>query len=157
MPSELAERAAARIVGARDQRPVHQPHLPVSDQLSDHHLHRRDPRREASESAVVLRLARQLRKEPRKQPADHPQKLAVRANPCYGLSDRQRDQLLVSDLPRRTRARKPKRVSEHVSCDNEGLQRSAHLVLQSRGCRAGGPLLIPRLTSCTTSQPASSL
>jgi hypothetical protein len=40
---------------------------------------------------------------------------------------------------------------------NEGLQRSVHLVLQSRVDRAGGPLLIPTPTSCPTPQPTSSL
>src|SRR5450759_3945634 len=59
-----------------------------------------------------------------------------------GLGDRKRDQLLVRDLPGRTRARNRQRTREYVACDNEGLQRSVHLVLQSRVDRAGGPLLI---------------
>src|SRR5665647_2837545 len=74
-----------------------------------------------------------------------------------GLGDRQRDQLLIGGLALRSGTRDRQRAGEHVGCGDEGLQGSVHLVLQSRGCRAGDPLLISMCASCLGGQPASSL
>jgi hypothetical protein len=71
------------------------------------------------------------------------QKLAIRANPCHGLSDRQRDQLLVGDLPRRARARQPKGVSEHASCDNE-VSSEAHISCSNHEVAELGPSSHPK-------------
>ena len=148
VPSELALRSAARVVGARDQRSVGKPDLALSDQLGEHQLHRRDVRRQPAQPAVVLRLIRQVGKQPRQQPVDRSQKPAIRDRPGHRLRDRERDDLSVCDLPRRSWTRQLERRREHVGCDRQGLQTRAHLVLQSRGCRAGGPVLLSTPHSC---------
>ena len=58
VPSELAVRRTPRIVRAGDQRSVGEADLSFGDQLSHHQLHRRDPRRQTPQPAVVLSLVR---------------------------------------------------------------------------------------------------
>src|ERR1035438_5611093 len=127
--------------------------MPIGDQLSDGEQPPWVPRWQASEAPIVLRLLGEIGKESRQQPSDRPRELPVGNQARDGLGDRKRDQLLVGDLPGRTRARSRQRTREYVACDNEGLQRSVHLVLQSRVDRAGGPLLISKPTSCPTPNP----
>jgi hypothetical protein len=74
-----------------------------------------------------------------------------------GITLRRDTQLRVADPARRARSRNRKRRGEHVACNNEGLQRSVHLVLQSRVDRAGGPLLMSTPHSSLAAQPTSSL
>jgi hypothetical protein len=116
--------------------------MPVADQLRDAELDRRDLWGQAPQPSVVLRLVRQTREVAWQQSLDRAEELAVGHQACDGLGDRQRDQLLVGDLAGRAWARNRQRAGEYVACDNEGLQRSVHLVVQSRVDRAGGPLLM---------------
>jgi Glycosyl hydrolase family 36 N-terminal domain len=104
-----------------------------------------------------LGLVGQIGKEPRQQPPNRPEKPTIRRDPADRLRDRQRHDLLITDLPNRARARDPKRPGEHVRCHNKGLQRSVHLVLQSRADRAGDPFLCQRPSPSRTGQPTSSL
>src|SRR3954452_12789409 len=157
VPGELAVALAARVVRARAQRPVGEPDVAVGDEFGEHQLHRGEPRRQPPQPAVVLRLIGQIGKEAGQQALDRAQKPAIRDGAGDRLSDRERDDLLIADLPDRTRTREPERRREHVRCDRQGLQRSAHLVLQSRGCRAGDPVLMSTPHSCPAAQPTSSL
>jgi hypothetical protein len=157
VPAELALAGAAGVVGTRDQRPVDQPDRALGDQLGDLQLHGGDRWRQAPEPAVVLRLVGQVWKPAGQQPVDDAQELAIRAAPGRRLGDRERDQLVVGDQALGAGPRDKDRCGEHVGCDNEGLQRSGHLVLQSRAGRAGGPLLYVNAAPCPAAQPTSSL
>jgi hypothetical protein len=157
VPGELALALAAGIVRARDQRAVDQPDVALGQPLGDAQLNRGDPRSQPSEPAVVLRLVGQVRKPARQQPVDHAEKLTVRADPGCGLGDCERNQLVIADQPLRAGPRDRDRRGEHVGCHDEGLQRSGHLVLQSRAGRAGDPLLYVNAAACLAAQPTSSL
>lgn len=70
-----------------------------------------------------------------------PRNLRSEATPRIAWATAKGDQLLVCCLAGRSRARDRERVSEHVGCDNKGLQRCCHLVLQSRGLQGWRPFL----------------
>jgi len=145
VPSELAVGRAAGVVRASQQSTVDQAHLAGCDQLRDRELHAGDRGCQASESAVELRSGR-CGKNPGQQPPDRSQKLTVRHQAGDRLRDRERDQFVIGHIANRARSRDRQRTREYIRCNNEGLQRSVHLVLQSRVDKAGGPLLMsPRL------------
>jgi hypothetical protein len=114
----------------------------LGDQLRDAQLHGRDGRCETSQTTVVLRLLGQVRKPTRQHLADQPQELPIRRDPHRCLRHRQRHQFRVGDLATRATARDRRPIREHVRGYNKGLQRCCHLVLQSRGNRAGGPFFV---------------
>ena len=99
MICEVAVGSAAGVVRARDQGSVGKPDPALGDQLGDHQLDRREVGHEPPQAAVVLRLVGQVREPAGQQPVDHPEELAVRWQADRRLSRRERDQLLVGDLP----------------------------------------------------------
>jgi hypothetical protein len=107
------------------------------------------------QAAVELRLVRQPREVAGQEPADRTEEPALRAEPSGRLRHRERDQLLVGDLPHRPRARNPHEARKHLGCDNNGLQRP-HPEPQPRLCRAGGPFLRQPAPSSPNGQPTSS-
>jgi hypothetical protein len=76
---------------------VGEPDPAFGDQFGDHQLNAAEVRRQPARPAVVLGLVGRVRKEPGQQLADHPEELAVRAEPGRRRGDRQRDQLPVGD------------------------------------------------------------
>ena len=89
-------------VRAGDQGPVDEADPALGDQLGDQQLDSRELGGQPPQAAVVLRLVRQLREVARQEPPDRTEELAIRTQPGRRLGHRQRDQLLVCDLARRT-------------------------------------------------------
>src|SRR5438128_1452273 len=89
----------------------------------------------------------QMRKPARQHPLDETEELPVRTRPDRRLTNRERDQLRITDKRRPAAAsRDPILISENVRCNHEGFQ-IRHLELRSRKghrleallCRTPGP------------------
>ncbi len=146
---EFAAALAASVVGNPEQGAVRDPQTTLRDQLRDPQLHGRERRREPTQTPVVLRLLGQVGKPAGQHLADKTEELPIRRDPHRRLRHRQRDQLRIGHLPARAAARDRRTIREHVRSDNKGLQRCCHLVLQSRGNRAGGPFFVDPTGPCS--------
>jgi hypothetical protein len=149
--------SVANTVRTGEESAIDEAHAADGDELGEAELHARDLRREAAQAAVVLRLPGEAREAARQEASDRTEELAVADQTGDRPHDGEGDQLLVGGLAQWPRARDGQRAGEYVGCGDEGLQRSVHLVLQSRGRRAGDPLRTSVAASCLGGQPASSL
>ena len=85
-------------------------------------------------------------REPAGQELAHQAKeLPIRRDSRRRLRYRQGDQLGIRDLAFRAGARDGRSVGEDVRCDNKGLQRCCHLVLQS----LEGPFFVYQARPCS--------
>jgi hypothetical protein len=85
-----------------------------------------------------------MRKPAGQQTLDKAEELPVRTDPDRRLTDRQSNQLAVTDRRRPAApGRDPIVVSEDIACNNKGFQ-IRHLELQSRGDTGLEALLRPR-------------
>ena len=106
-------------------------------------LHDRDQASEAPQAPVELRLRGQMREPAGQPPADETEELPVRADPHRRLTDRQRNQLRISDLHRRPRPRRDRiLIREHIRCNDKGFQVGRHLELLSRGDTVWKPFVV---------------
>jgi len=133
MTSEVASLLTTGVIRDRNLAAVGEADTAAVEKAGQLLLHRTDQLDQPTESTVVLRLIRQMRKPARQDPLDEAEELPVGADPDSRLTDRQRDQLAVRDQRRTaTPGRDPIVVSENVACNNKGFQ-IRHLELQSRG------------------------
>jgi hypothetical protein len=95
-------------------------------------LHERDQLNERPQTAVGLRLLKQMRKPTRQHPLNQAEELPIRAHSARRLANRERDQLRIARQRRPALpGRDPILVSEHIRCNDKGFQ-IRHLELLSR-------------------------